>query len=146
MTQTQCSNCVLVQMYVGFQHPVANIPTKSANCRAWNSTHTTQAQFVLPEGERELEFQTLLPKRQRNLKNVPSIEHRGEKSCRRKSAEWTKIVRAESVNISLDDTEPKCTHIKQYATTDIPQWLNFTIYTVISQHKCVSLEELTKKI
>lgn len=55
------------------------------------------------------------------------------------------MVCAESVNVSLDDTEPKCTHIYQYTTTDIPQYVNFTIYAVISQHKCVSWEELTKK-
>lgn len=66
---------------------------------------------MLPEGEQELEFQTLFPKRQRNLKNVPTIERRGEKSCRSKSAEWTKMVYAESVNMSLDDTEPKSSHI-----------------------------------
>lgn len=45
------------------------------------------------------------------LKMFRQFRAEGKKSCRSKSAEWTKMVCAESVNISLDDTEATCTYI-----------------------------------
>lgn len=86
--------------------------------------HTTQAQFVSPEGELELEFQTPFPKRQRNPKNVPTIYSR----------KGGGILQKQKCRVYKKTLNPKAS--RSDCILQKLQKLNIPIYAAITQQMC----------
>lgn len=117
-------------------------PNQQIVC-AWNSTHNTGTICVAWGRIRAGIPNSLCFQKGRGIpKMFRQFKAGGGESCRSKSAECTKMVRAESG----DDTEPQRTQVWLHTTTEMPPKLNIPIYSAITQHKCVNWEQQTKKI
>lgn len=116
--------CALVDVHVRFQCPVGNkhIPTKSANCLSlvFNThPHSQRHKLCRLRENQSWNFKlTLIPKRQRNPKNIPIIWSNREISWRGRSAEWTKMLCVENSKKSTYASE-LCKHT--HTQTDMSQ-------------------------